>query len=285
MPMKLSARRVLSFSPLLLLLFSVGCSSLFFYPQKQEKDNPLARLFSPEDIYFNTPDGITLHGWLFEANPQALGTILILHGNAENLSTHVNSVLWLVKEGFNIFIFDYRGYGRSEGKPNLKGVHVDAEEALKTVLNLPQTKGGKVVVLGQSIGGAIAIYIVANFQHKDRIAALIIDSTFSSYRLIAREKLGQFLLTWPFQYPLSLLFNDDYSPLKWINKVAPVPVLIIHGVNDPVVPIHHGFLLYEAASIPKDFWETPTPGHVMAFADKVVRKKFVRYLYDHLCTP
>jgi uncharacterized protein len=283
--MRLSVKGGLSFLFSLFLLLFAGCSSLFFYPQKQEKDNPIAHLFSPEDIYFKTPDGITLHGWLFEAKPQAMGTILILHGNAENLSTHVNSVLWLVKEGFNVFIFDYRGYGRSEGKPSLKGVHMDAEEALKTALNLPQVKGGRVVVLGQSIGGAIAIYTVANFQYKDRIAALVIDSAFSSYRLIAREKLGQFFLTWPFQYPLSLLFNDDYSPLKWIHAVAPVPVLIIHGINDPVVPTHHGFLLYEAALMPKDYWETSTPGHIMAFADKDVRIKLARYLYEHLSTP
>ncbi len=269
----------------LVLLFSVGCGSLFFYPQKQETDNPLARLFSPNDIYFKTPDGITLHGWLFKANPQALGTILVLHGNAENMSTHVNGVLWLVREGFNIFIFDYRGYGRSGGKPSLKGVHVDAEEALKTALNLPQSKGRRIVILGQSIGGSIAVYTVANSSKKDRIAALVVDSAFSSYRLIAREKLGHFFLTWPFQYPLSLLFSEDYSPLKWIEMVAPVPVLIMHGVNDPVVPIHHGFMLYEAALMPKDFWETSTPGHIMAFADARVRRKFVRYLSEHLTKP
>ncbi len=285
MLMGLPVRRALSFLFVLLVLFFMGCSSLFFYPQKQEKYNRLAQLYSPEDIYFKTPDGITLHGWLFEANSQPLGTLLILHGNAENLSTHVNSVLWLVKEGFNIFIFDYRGYGRSEGKPGLEGVHVDAEEALKTVLNLPQTKGGRVVVLGQSIGGAIGVYTVANFPHKDRVAALVIDSAFSSYRLIAREKLGHFFLTWPFQYPLSFLFNDAYSPVRWIRMVTPVPVLIMHSADDPVVPSHHGSILYEAAPMPKDFWETPVPGHVMAFADEGVRKKFVRYLSEHLSTP
>ncbi len=280
-----SSTKAVSFLFLVLLLFSEGCNSLFFYPQKQERYNSIAQLFSPEDIYFKTPDGITLHGWLFNANPQALGTVLILHGNAENLSTHVNSVLWLVKEGFSIFIFDYRGYGRSEGKPNLQGVHIDAAEALKTVLNLQMTKGGRVVVLGQSIGGAIAVYTVANFEHKERIAALVIDSAFSSYRLIAREKLGQFFLTWPFQYPLSLLFNDDYSPLKWIGKVAPVPVLILHGANDPVVPIHHGLMLYEAAPMPKDLWETFIPGHIMSFADENVRKNFIRFLSEHLSIP
>jgi pimeloyl-ACP methyl ester carboxylesterase len=271
-------RRLYYFLFILLFLFPASCGSLFFYPQKQLYDNPEASRFSPEDVNFKTSDGLMLHGWFFGAKPVARGTILVLHGNAENLSTHVNSVLWLVREGFNLFIFDYRGYGRSEGSPDIKGVHRDSEAALLTVLSLSQTGGGKVIVLGQSIGGAIAVYTVANFQEKDRIAALVIDSAFASYRLIAREKLGNFFLTWPFQYPLSFLVSDSYSPIKWIKKIAPVPVLIMHGQNDPVVPVHHGRMLFEAALQPKEFWETTEPGHVRSFADETIRKKFLNYL-------
>jgi fermentation-respiration switch protein FrsA (DUF1100 family) len=263
----------------LLLLLSAGCGSLFFYPQKQEYDNPLARQFSPEDIYFKTPDGLTLHGWYFQAMiPGPRATILVLHGNAENLSTHVNSVLWLIREGFNIFIFDYRGYGKSQGSPGIRGVHVDAEAALEMLLTLPQVKEKKVIVLGQSIGGAIAVYTAANSPHKDRIAALVLDSAFSSYRLIAREKLSQAFITWPFQYPLSLFFNDDYSPVKWIKQVSPIPILIIHGEKDTVVPVHHGQILYDVALQPKEFWRTSAPGHVRSFADEQVREKLVSYL-------
>ncbi len=262
----------------LLFLFPASGSSLFFYPRKQLYDNPVVNRFSHEDVNFKTSDGLRLYGWFFAAKPEAMGTILVLHGNAENLSTHVNSVLWLLPEGFNLFIFDYRGYGRSEGSPDIKGVHLDAEAALHTVLSLPQTGGGKVIVLGQSIGGAIAVYTVANFNEKDRIAALVIDSSFASYRLIAREKLSHFFLTWPFQYPLSFLVSDSYSPIKWIKNVAPVPVLIMHGHADPVVPFHHGRMLYDAARGPKEFWETAEPGHVRSFADEAIRRKFFTYL-------
>jgi hypothetical protein len=266
----------------LFLLFS-GCGSLFFYPQKQMYDNPAARQFSPEDIYFKTSDGLTLHGWFFQAaNLEARATILVLHGNAENLSTHVNSVLWLIKEGFNLFIFDYRGYGKSQGSPSIKGVHLDAESALKALLSMPRMDKERIVVLGQSIGGAIAVYTVAHTPYKDRIAALVIDSAFSSYRLIAREKLAQVFITWPFQYPLSYLVSDAYSPIRWIREVSCVPVLIIHGDKDPVVPMHHGQMLYEAARDPKEFWETTVPGHVTSFADAGVRDKLVRYLTAQL---
>ena len=281
--MRLSKGTIAYFLLFPLVLFFSGCGSLFFYPKKQLYDNPVARQFSPKDIYFKTSDGLTLNGWFFQAaNSEARATVLVFHGNAENLSTHVNSVLWLVREGFNLFIFDYRGYGKSQGSPDIKGVHLDAEAALKTVLSLPQVDKEQIIVLGQSIGGAIAVYTVAHTPYKDRIAALVIESTFSSYRLIAREKLAQVFITWPFQYPLSYLVSDAYSPIRWIREVSSVPLLIIHGDQDPVVPMHHGQMLYEAARDPKEFWETTAPGHVTSFADAGVRDKLVRYLTAQL---
>ena len=88
-----------------------------------------------------TPDGLKLHGWHLKAKDKSRGTILQLHGNAENISTHVNSVLWLALEGYDVFNFDYRGYGKSEGSPTLDGVHIDARAALETVLKLLQGSG------------------------------------------------------------------------------------------------------------------------------------------------
>ncbi len=263
---------------LILLLSCAGCNSLFFYPSKELVDNPIARRFSPRDVRFRSSDGVELDGWFFDAGPGARGTILVLHGNAQNLSTHVNGVLWLVKEGFNLFIFDYRGYGRSEGMPDIPGVHRDAEAALETVLAMPQVSGKKIVILGQSLGGAIAVYTTATYPHQDRIAALVVESAFADYRLIVRDKAAEHCLTWPFQYPVSMFFDDYYSPERWIRKVSPVPVLIIHGDQDPVVPIHHGRALYEDALEPREFWETTAPGHITSFSDAGVRGRLLQYL-------
>jgi fermentation-respiration switch protein FrsA (DUF1100 family) len=275
--MRLFIRKFSLLSLLLVAGMSAGCTSLFFFPQKQLLDNPIAQSFLPKDVYFRTADGLTLHGWFFEAKARR-ASILVLHGNAENLSTHVNSVLWLVQEGFNIFIIDYRGYGKSEGKPDIEGVHRDAEAALDALFSLPPVDKNKVVVLGQSLGGAVAVHTVANSPRKDRVKALIVESAFSSYRAIAREKLGEFWLTWPFQYPLSFFFADSYSPVKWIQKVSPVPVLILHGENDPVVPARHGRILYEAAGEPKEYWRTEPEGHISSFADEQVRKRLVSFI-------
>ncbi len=274
-------------SSTLIIMFSLlisGCSSLFFYPQKPLTDNPVARRFSPEDIRFKTTDNITLHGWFFRTT-EAKGSILVLHGNAENLGTHVNSVLWLVQAGFNVFIFDYRGYGNSEGKTSLDGVHKDAEAALETLLSLPGVDQNRVFVLGQSIGGSIAIYLAATTPHRENIRALIVESTFASYRQIAREKMGSFWLTWLFQYPLSYLVSDNYSAIRWIGKIAPIPILILQGSDDAVVPVHHGRLLFGAALQPKDFWMTRTPGHISSFADATVRDDLLRYMADRGAMP
>jgi hypothetical protein len=190
----------------------------------------------------------------------------------------VNSVLWLVKEGFNLFIVDYRGYGWSGGAPDLDGVHRDAAAALEKFFSLPETDPGRVVVLGQSLGGSIAVHTVAHSPRKGQIRALVIDSAFSSYRRIAREKLSDFWLTWPLQVPLSWTVNDDYSAEKWIGQIAPLPVLILQGMNDAVVPVHHGRVLHDVTREPKQFWLTARTGHVQSFGDEAVRQQFVRYL-------
>ena len=263
---------------LVLLISATGCSSLFFYPQKAHFDNPALKSVSYEDVYFMTSDGLRLHGWYLKAKDKSRGTILQLHGNAENISSHVNSVLWLTLEGYDVFTFDYRGYGRSEGSPTQDGVHRDAQAALETVLTLPDINKERLFVLGQSLGGAIAVYAVANSEHKNRVKALILDSAFSSYRDIAREKLARFLLTWPFQYPLSLLFSDYYSPVKWIRTVHPLPVLIIQGDQDRIVPVHHASILYRTALDPKELWVVNGVGHIQAFSVKDIRNKFLEYL-------
>ncbi len=267
----------------LIILSSIpvaGCTHLFFQPQKELVHNQCLDTVKHKDISFKTADGLTLQGWLLKPEGKSSGTILYLHGNAENISTHVNNVLWLIDEGFTLFLFDYRGYGNSEGRPAIEGVHLDAEAALKAIINLSGNDGDRIIVLGQSLGGAIAVYAVANSPLKSHVKALVIDSVFSSYRAIAREKAAQFVITWPLQYPLSFLVNDHYSPDRWIRKVSPVPILIIQGDKDTIVPLHHGTVLYEKASTPKEFWVVKGAGHIRAFAEKDIREKLVRYLKD-----
>lgn len=261
-----------------LICLCAGCTNLFFQPSKDLIDNPNLTCFKYEDVHFTAPDGVNLHGWLINGKGYHKGIILFLHGNAQNISTHVSNVLWLAAEGFDVFAFDYRGYGRSEGRPSIEGVHEDARAALEYTINRPEFGKEKIVVLGQSLGGAIAIFTVAHLPDKSRIAAVIADSTFAGYRMIARETLAGIFFTWPFQYPLSMLINDDYSPVKCIKDLSSVPVLILHGKRDRVVPPHHGEILYTAALPPREIIESDVVGHINLFSDPLNREKLLNFL-------
>lgn len=260
------------------LVSITGCSSLFFYPQRMLINNPHLQDVDYHDLFFKTPDGLMLHGWFLKSREKSNGTVLFLHGNAENISTHVNNVLWLVENGYDVFLFDYRGYGKSEGHPTLEGVHIDAAAAIDTLFNLPYTNKKRIIVFGQSLGGAIAVYAVANSPYKDSIDVIIIDSAFSSYRLITREKLAELIITWPFQYPFSFFVSDYYSPVRWIRKVHPVSVLIIHGDKDKVVPVHHSANIYKEAQNPKKLWILEGKGHIEGVRDKDFRDRLLQYL-------
>lgn len=262
-----------------LIIFLSGCTYLFFKPGKIFVRDVKTQSLEPQDIYFKSTDGIDLHGWYFRAKGDERGTILVCHGNVENISTHVQLDLWLVESGYNVFIFDYRGYGRSEGTPDVKGINTDAAAALETLMTkLPRRDKDGIIVFGKSLGGAVAVYLVANSQHKNLVKALVIEDAFSSYRAIAREKIAESVIGWPFQYPLSFLVNDDYSPVFFISKVAPVPVLIMHGQQDMIVPGHHSRIIFEAALQPKELWELTIHGHVKSWTDDVTRKRLLHYL-------
>jgi fermentation-respiration switch protein FrsA (DUF1100 family) len=268
--------------PIFLLSFFIlvtsGCNSLFFYPKKEHLQNPVIDQHSPEDIFFRSVDGIRLHGWFLRPEKRALGTILFFHGNAENVSTHVNSVLWLVKAGYQVFIFDYRGYGRSGGQPTMAGIHRDASAAVEAIFRIAGVRGDRIIFFGQSLGGAVAVYTLASSPFRDRVKALVIDSSFSSYRKIAREKIASLIVTWPLQYPLGFLVTDRYSPERWIARVSPVPLLIVHGDSDRVVPMKHAELLFRKAREPKQFYKVQGAGHIQAFEDEGARKRLLFFL-------
>lgn len=270
-----SLRRVLL---LVLVLAQTGCTGLFFQPSGVMERTPRALGLSYQDVYFTTVDGVRLHGWYLPARGRPVGSLLFLHGNAENISTHIFSVGWLPRRSFNVFLFDYRGYGLSQGRPSMAGVQRDYTAAQDWLLARPFERHHGIVVFGQSLGGSIAIYGVAHSQRKKSLRALVSESAPSDYRGIAREKLGGFFLTWPFQWPLSLTISDAYSPLRAIRLIKHIPILIIQGTADRIVPYHHALRLYEAAVAPKELWTVEGGRHIQAFAFERYRRKFVNYL-------
>lgn len=263
----------------------LGCSGVFFQPYRGHVQTPKNLGLAYEDVNFQAGDGTPLHAWFLPAEGKVQGTILFLHGNAENISTHIMSVRWLPAKGFNVFLLDYRGYGASGGVATLPGVQDDMDAALRHLLARNDVDPDRVVVLGQSLGGAIAIYNVAHSPYRRHIRALAVESAFASYREIAREKLAAFWLTWPLQYPLSWTVSDAYSPADAVADISPIPLLIIHGDQDPIVPLKHGQRLYELAREPKQLWLVPRGGHIQAFQSQIYRDRFVAYLTKALSEP
>ncbi len=255
-----------------------GCSNMFFIPMKKLVRTPADIGLAYRDIEFESSDGMPLHGWLLPAEGEVKGSVLFLHGNAENISTHIGSVFWLPSEGYNVFLFDYRGYGKSGGAAELHGIMRDAEAALGEIIRLPETQDTPLIVYGQSIGAAISSYAVAHSEYRNHVDALIVESGFSSYRLIVREKLGDFWLTWPLQYPLSWTVSDRYKPIDAIPLITPIPLLLVYSEEDFIVPAHHGEQLFDAANEPKQLWRVPNGRHISVFARPEERQRLLDYL-------
>ena len=259
-----------------------ACGGLFFYPQQELLLTPDRAGLAYRDVTFTANDGIRLHGWYLPADPKAIRkpacTVLFLHGNAENISTHLGSVWWLPARGVNVFLFDYRGYGRSEGSPDLDGLHRDFDAALTSTLDQAKTEPGRIIVFGQSLGGALAITAVGRSDHKDKLRGLIIEGAFSGYRSIVREKLAASWLTWPLQWPLSFTVADDYKPMQAIGRLSPLPVLVVHGLADSIIPPDNAQALYDAARMPKALWLIPGAAHIAAFRTKENQDRLIDYI-------
>ncbi len=267
---------------LCMLICMSGCTTLFFQPQKKHVLSPERFDLEYEDVSFKSADGVMLHGWYLPAQGKAKGTILFLHGNAENISTHILSIYWLPGRGYNVFIFDYRGYGRSQGQATVAGALTDTEAALQTLTARPDIDTDRIVVLGQSLGGALAVPAVAQSGLRNHIKAVIIDSAFSSYGAITREKMADFWLTWPLQWIPWLTMDESFSPEQAIANISPIPILIIHNEQDPIVPVHHATRLYNAAHEPKTLWIQPVGRHIEALTYEGNRLRLLQYLDNTL---
>lgn len=277
--------RVRRLAALALLLALGACTGFFFQPMKQHVFDPASIGFTYRDVDFRAADGTALHGWYFPAEGKQEGSVLFLHGNAENISTHFANVAWLAKSGFAVLVFDYRGYGRSAGSPDLDGLHQDVAAAMDALLRQPETDPERIAVIGQSLGAALALTAMAASPMKDRVRAVIIEGAFSGYAEIAREKLDGFWLTWPLQQPLGWTIDDRYRPLEAAAGIAPVPLLVILDEADTIIPPHHSEALFAAAGEPKTLWRLPGTGHIQAFATVGNRKRLVEYLRSVMAEP
>ncbi|MCB1756651.1 MAG: alpha/beta fold hydrolase [Gammaproteobacteria bacterium] len=262
------------------MLGNAACTRFFFFPYKEYAGTPEDLGYQYEDIYLAAADGTRLHGWLIPARAdKPRGTVYFLHGNAENISTHIRSVLWLVVQGFDVFALDYRGFGKSEGKPDVPEVFEDIDAGAKWVLDYSTQRGaGKPVLFGQSIGASLAIsYLADNPAIKARFGGLISEGAFSRYDTIAQHVLAGSWVTWLFQYPAGWVLPDAYDPLNAVASLAPLPVMIVHSVDDEIIPFAESLKLYEGLAEPRAFLPADGP-HIHAIRNPETRRKMLSFI-------
>lgn len=193
-----------------------------------------------EDVAIATEDGLRLHGWFVPAAGTERATLLFFHGNAGNISHRLESIRQFHELGLAMLIVDYRGYGRSEGRPSEEGTYRDAAAAWEYLTAERGVAASDVVVFGRSIGGSIAAWLAARRAPR----ALIVESSFASL-----TSLGQEL--YPF-LPVRLLSRYRYPTAEYV-AAADCPVLVIHSRADEIIPFRHGERIYEAAGEPRMF--------------------------------
>ncbi len=243
---------------LISLIILSGCSSLMYFPSREKFFDPQKMNLQEEDVYFKDQDGRDLHGWWFSAKTaQPKGTFVFFHGNAQNLTSHFASMSWLPAKGYNLFIFDYPGYGLSQGVPGPRENVVAGQAAIRWVSKNKDSR--PLIIYGQSMGGIVALRTVQELRGEVPLGAIIADGTFTSFQSIARKKLSSSWVTWLFQPLVYVLLSDSWAPD--IAKIKKTPVIVIHGKQDPVVEFEFGQELYHLAAEPKSFIEVPEGQH------------------------
>jgi uncharacterized protein len=222
-------------------------NSLLYFPSRAIVETPDRAGLDYRDLSFDSDDGERLHGWCMGARRKSLGHLLLCPGNAGNVSDRVQHAALLTAAGFDMLLFDYRGYGRSSGRPSEQGTYRDARAALRCLLEQPGVDPARVFYLGESLGGAVAVELSLERPP----AGLVLLSAFTGVRELGR-------LHYPF-VPAALV-PDAYPTLRRVRELH-APLLVLHGDRDEIVPLAQGRALFEAAPGPKRMYVFPGLGH------------------------
>jgi uncharacterized protein len=252
---------------IVLVMLMVLEESMIFFPAKYPEGIWKPTGFSFEDAEFQAADGTQLHGW-YVPHERPTATVLFLHGNAGNITDRTDVLERLHNvAGASVLILDYRGYGRSAGKPSEKGILADARAARAWLAKKENIPENQIVVMGESLGGGVAIDLVA----EDGARALVLISTFSSLPDVAAYHYPIF--------PVRLLMRTRLDSVSKISRYRG-PLLQFHGRNDTIVPFRFGEKLFRAANEPKDLIVSENHDHNDYVPTEFYEK--VKKLFDEL---
>ncbi len=221
---------------------------LIFFPTRFPGGEWQPAGLSVEDAHFTTADGVQVHGW-YCAVREPRGVVLMSHGNAGNISHRADEIrLWQRHLKVSVFIYDYRGFGRSGGSPNETGVYEDARAAYRWLVEEKKLPADQIVLRGESIGSAVSLQLALEVPHR----ALIMESPFTS-----AVEMGQRSFPW---LPVRLVMRNRFDSINKISRYRR-PLLITHGTNDSIVPHFMGQKLFDRANEPKRFYSVPNADH------------------------
>jgi len=224
---------IISVWVLLALLIYIFQPKLIFFPHSEIEATPALLSLQYKEVSLTTPDGEVISAWWIP-HPEARGTLLFLHGNAGNISHRLDSINIFHHLGLSVFIIDYRGYGKSTGKPSELGTYIDAETAFNYLINENRVESGNIFIFGRSLGGAVATWLA----EKHTPSGLIIESSFTSIGEMGKHY-------YPY-LPTSILARIKYSSIDRIANIKS-PTLFVHSKHDEIVPYKLGRNLFTEA--------------------------------------
>lgn len=229
-------------------------SQLIFFPDRDVSQTPAEVGLRYEDAWFTAADGARLHGWFVPAaGGESADTLVWFHGNAGNIGDRTDNLLLLSRRlSVNIFIFDYRGYGNSDGKPSERGLYADGEAALAYLRSRGDIDMTRLTLFGRSLGCAVAVEIATRHPVK----AVILESPFTSIDAMARRMRGGLTSL----IPTSWVIRSKFDSLSKIGNIHS-PIMLLHGDMDDIVPIEMAHELFAAANAPKRFYPIHGAGH------------------------
>ncbi len=214
-----------------------------FFPSRQISITPKDMGLDYEEVFLQSPDDLTIHGWFCKAN-QDKGTILFFHGNAGNISHRLELIRKFIEVNLNVFIIDYRGYGKSQGKTSENGLYLDALWAYNYLVKEKNIPPKKIFLYGESLGAAVAIDLASRIP----VGAVIIQGGFSSGLDMAKV-----IFPWVPRLLIKLIGGIKFSSDAKIKNIK-APMLFIHSKEDEVVPFSLGEKLFKLAPLPKELY-------------------------------
>ncbi|WP_028388943.1 alpha/beta hydrolase [Legionella fairfieldensis] len=217
---------------------------LIYFPAKERPDQQTFHAEDMQQVTLHTPDGLSLNAWYKPAAPNQ-PTLLYLHGNAGHMGHRMTLIRQFLTVGFGVLIFDYRGYGGNKGSPSEQGLYTDGRTGLQ-FLYQQGVPAKKLVLYGESLGTGVATQLAIEAP----ACALILQSPYTSLAALAR-----------YHYPWLLIQpRDKFDSLNRMAAIK-VPVLIVHGKQDKIVPFTQGLTLFNQANEPKKLLVMETKGH------------------------